>query len=108
MSWKIKDFTVDPDTSELLVDVDFDVSGVKKADAIIKYPADHGLSQENFYNQVVEDLNVANPEAVKDKATKDAEKAAKKAAEKTESDSFAAANDSDPNFKLKNLKDTDV
>lgn len=108
MSWKIQDIVVDPVTSDIKVTADFDVAGVKKSDVIMWYSGDHGLTQEEFYNRVVGNLNDSNTEAIKDQVTKDAEKQAKKDAKKTEADDFVAANTVDADYKLKNLKDTDV
>ena len=103
MSWKIVDVTVDPVTMDINVAADFDVSGVVKASAILKYQGDHGLSQQAFNELVQADLDRANPEAIKDQATKDSETAAAKTALQTEADDFVAANMIDGTYKLKDL-----
>jgi len=108
MSWKIKDLVVDSSSGDIYVITEFDVAGVKKSESTRVYPSNHGMTQEEFYNEVVERLNSSNSELIKDDATRAAEKEAKKAAEKTASDAFVAANGTDSDYKLKNLKDTDV
>src|SRR3990172_10355427 len=107
MSWKIKDVTVDAE-AKTVVDVQFDSAGVDKENVLLSYMPNELGTQEQFYNKVVADIEARHVQDVKTKAEKDAEDATNKATKKSEADAFVAANETDPDFKLKNLKDTDV
>lgn len=106
MSWKIIDI-VKNTNDDVQVSVDFDVAGVKKTDALIIVPGDHTMTDEQFFDHVIDACQRANPEAVKDQSTKDAEKAAKKADKISNADDSVTASATGI-YKLKNLKDTDV
>ena len=107
MSWKIKDVTVDA-AGNTIVDVQFHVGASDKENVILSYMPNELGTQEQFYNKVVADIEARHIQGVKTKAEKDAEDATNKATKKSEADAFVAANETDPDFKLKNLKDTDV
>lgn len=106
MSWKIKDHIVNADDNDE-IQADFDVSGTKKSSTKIIYPGDHGMSEEELYDDVVKKLQDGDSEGVKDNATKEAEQQAKKDAKKVTADASVATQEAG-SFKLKNLKDTDV
>ncbi len=106
MSWQITEIVKNTD-NDIEVSVDFDVAGVKKADALIVLRGDHGKSDEEFFNHVVGECQRADSESIKDQSTKDADKATKEAAKSTSADDTVTESNTGT-FKLKNLKDTDV